>query len=133
MLGRNAECMRARNRISAWLTIFNLIMVVSGCVKDDEKYINLGQQFVVWRLHGGVTIEDMARTNDSVVPAEVISLVYNEQHIVAYAVTNHTTNVWVIQKSTRTVIGPLSTAQFEHYSATNPALQSMRQKDVWDY
>jgi len=121
-----------RCSFSLWFLAPLLCAIVAGCVKNDEKYINLGNQFVLSRLHGGVSVEDMATTNGCV-PPEVVSLGFNDGYIVAYARTNSATNAWIIRKSTREVIGPLTQAGFALYLATNEPLRSVKLKDVWDY
>lgn len=109
-----------------------LALTLAGCT-EDEKYVNLGDDFVLFRLHGGVSVEDWKATNGGI-PPEIVSLGFDSKHIVADSTTNGTTNVWVIIKTGRLVVGPMSSDAFKLYSTqTNREVLKIHLKNVWDY
>ncbi len=113
------------------LFLFPVIFI--GCEQRDEKSVNLGQHFVLIRLHGNVSVEDVSTPENIGIPPEVISLGYNEKFVIAYSVTNRLTNAWVIVKDTKAIVGPLTDKQFDNFLSTNKELNSIKQKDVWAY
>lgn len=113
------------------LLAIGFTFALSGCDRRDEKSVNLGQQYVLLRLSEGVTIEDLTMPHGGGVPSEVFSVGFNADFIIAYSLANQTTNVWVITKSNRTTLGPFTLTKFEEYKASNSAVITVKQKNVW--
>jgi hypothetical protein len=114
-----------------------LLLIVSflGCkFKSDEKFLPLGEGYVLFRLHGGnVYVENMKTTNEIGIPPVIDRLGYSSDYIVASVVTNRATNFWVIYRNSRTRMGPLDESAFRELRSTNQLLEAVKLKDVWDY
>ena len=111
--------------------VFLALVFLAGCESRDEGSIYLGQNYVLIRLNQSVSVEDLSTAADVGIPHEVVSVGFNERFIVAHSATNGATNIWVVIKESRTILGPLSKEKFREVAKTNPAILLIQEKNAW--